>query len=635
MKRIIVTLMLFVVCLKGLGQRKYAADRYFKEYAYTKSAELYQELYDKGEKSYTVLSRLADSYYFISSFQIAEKYYRELMSNYEKIAFARHVFRYSHVLKSNGNPSVSDRWLIKLKKIKEDDTRVLALESNEDYFSEYMNKPKTYINIHNLSINTEYSDFGGFSHNGKLYFASSGVNSKNSKIYEWNNQPYLNVYKSEEFLLEAGAIDVGIPKELNSLNTKFHESNAVVSKNGKTIYFTRGTITKDRTKKAILKIYKAKKQYNGVWGDIKELPFNSENYSVGHPALSPDERELYFVSDMPGGYGETDLYKVSILDNSNYGKPHNLGNLINTEGREMFPFIGSDKQLYFASDGHLGLGALDVFESSLEDSKYGPPVNLGAPINGPMDDFSFIIDESGKRGYFSSNRSEGKGDDDIYSFRVYKCKESVEGIVKDARSSEPILDVVVELFNENGQLVVKDKTNSRGMYRFENVSCENNFVIKFTKDNYKLSKRIITTLDIDKEKLIQNIDMERLIVNDQIVINPIYFDFDLDVIRKDSEFELEHIVAVMKTYPEMKIRIESHTDSRGEASYNKKLSQRRADATSEYIISRGISKDRIISAVGYGESQLLNHCKNGRKSNCSEEEHKVNRRSYFYVVKKN
>ncbi|SEC03182.1 Outer membrane protein OmpA [Tenacibaculum sp. MAR_2009_124] len=630
MKRIIVILLLLGVCFTSYGQRRYAADRYFKEFAYSKSAELYQQLYDKGDQSYQVISRLADSYYFTSTYTKAEDSYKKLMEQYEGVASPEHFFRYAQVLKSNGNVPESDKWLLKLKSLKGDDSRVLALEANKQYFSEYTNRPKTYVNIHNLAINTKYSDFGSFVDGGYLYFSSTRADSENKKLYKWNNQPYLNIYKSEEQRLqEGGSLDVGASEKIESLSSKFHESNAIISKDGTTLYFTRDNASGNIEKTAKLKIYRAKKQYDDTWGAIEELPFNSDDYSSGHPSLSADEGALYFVSDMPGGYGATDLYQVSISEDGTFGEPENLGKTINTEGREMFPYIGSNNRLYFASDGHLGLGALDIFESKLEGLGYGEPVNLGAPINGPLDDFSFIIDKDRKAGYFSSNREGGKGDDDIYSFRIYQCKEAISGVVSENKTGTPISGVSVRLIDDKGEPISEQITSSDGGYSFTEIDCERKYIVVASKPEYLQNQLEQTTLDIDKKQLQANIALESLIVEDQIVINPIYFDFNLESIRADAEYELEHIVSVMKSYPEMIIRIESHTDSRGTSAYNKSLSQRRANSTRDYIVSRGISLNRIESAVGYGERQLLNNC----GEDCTEEEHEQNRRSYFFIVK--
>ncbi|WP_064966728.1 OmpA family protein [Tenacibaculum ovolyticum] len=631
-------ILVLLITTISFGQRKYAADRYFKEFAYKKAAELYQSIHKKGDDSYLVLSRLADAHYFNFEFAKAEKNYEKLMSLYEESVLVEHLFRYAQVLKTNGKITESDKWLLKLSGKKRNDSRAEALVKNKNYFAEYTKEKKVFVNINNLSINTKYSDFGGFVFNDDFYFASTKPDGANDKrLYKWNNQPHLNIYKAKEvFKTEEKVLDVEDQVKVVSVSSKYHESNAIITSNGNTMYFTRTNFDGKKLKGgddeiAHLKIYKTEK-VGEVWGEAIELPFNNDNYSVGHPALSVDEKVLYFVSDMPNGFGLTDVYKVNILENNAFSTPENLGKSINTEGREMFPFIDSKETLYFASDGHLGLGALDVFEAKKEGETYTKLVNLGAPINGAYDDFSFIINNKRNNGFFSSNRKKGKGDDDIYSFIVYSCKEDVSGVVYEAKTNKPLNDVTVKLISEEGEVVAEKVTNKDGSYSFELIDCEKNFTVTASKIDYKEDQKSAKTLDVNKQLITQNLKLEPLIVENQIVINPIYFDFDKYNIREDAEYELEHIVSVMKNNSKMIIKIESHTDSRGTKEYNKRLSTNRAISTKDYIISRGISSDRIESALGFGESQLLNNCDDA--SNCSKEEHQKNRRSYFYILKK-
>uniref|UniRef100_UPI002613FD80 OmpA family protein n=1 Tax=uncultured Tenacibaculum sp. TaxID=174713 RepID=UPI002613FD80 len=508
-----------------------------------------------------------------------------------------------------------------------------------DYFVEYSNKPKTYINIHNISSNTKYSDFGGFLYNNSFYFASAKPKSeKDKRLYRWNRQPFLNIYGAPQKKINKGKVlDVEETELVVELSSLYHESNLIITKDGNQAYFTRDNFDGKRLKGgkdrvSHLKIYSVEK-IGDVWGDIQELPFNSEDYSCGHPALSPDEKTLYFVSDMENGYGETDIYKTEILGDNAFGELVNLGKLINTEGREMFPFINNDGTLFFASDGHLGLGALDVFESKSESNNFTSPVNLGSPVNGPFDDFAFVINDEHTNGFFSSNRKGGEGDDDIYSFTIYNCKEDITGVVSDSRTGEPISEVLVQLMNSKGEPIAEQRTGRSGKYIFKKIDCEKNFVVVASKEDHRNVNRDTKTLGVDKQTIIEDIQLESLIVEDQIVINPIYFDFDLYNIREDAEYELEHIVSVLNNNPALVIKIESHTDSRGTKDYNRTLSDNRAKSTRDYIISRGISSERIESAIGYGEDKLLNDCDDANQSKCTEEEHQKNRRSYFYIVK--
>jgi outer membrane protein OmpA-like peptidoglycan-associated protein len=380
-----------------------------------------------------------------------------------------------------------------------------------------------------------------------------------------------------------------------------------------------------------LKIYKAT-LIDGSWENIKELPFNDEVYSTGHPALSADNKKLYFVSDKEGGFGQTDIYEIDILENNKYGEPKNLGERINTEGREMFPFVSKDSIFYFSSDGHLNLGLLDIFKSTIIKNPNAEPENLGAPYNSGYDDFAFFTrsNKATQTGYFSSNRPGGIGNDDIYSFNAYKCSQIITGIAKDTLSNLILDDVSVKLINKVGKVINEVITNEKGEYRFE-VDCDKKYTILAEKPDYKDYHKDLAT-DFETEKINGNdIFLESLIRGNQIVINPIFFDYDKWNIRTDAEYELENIVDVLRLKPNMVIKIESHTDSRGKDKYNLKLSDRRAKSTKDYFLSRGIAPERIESAIGYGETQLLNKCSNGVK--CTPKEHQLNRRSYFYIVK--
>lgn len=649
MRKIIILTLLFITTA-FYGQRKYFADKYFNDFAYKKSAELYESIYNRGDSTAYVISRIGDSYYNNSEYLAAEKWYSKLLSSGSEEIDPEYYFKYSQSLKSNGKAKASDDWLLKFRNLKGEDSRPKELESNKDYFSEYTSKNTVFLNVNNISTNTEYSDFGGFIYEDELYFASTKpYGTEKQRIYKWNDQPFLNVYKAKEQVveLEEKVLDVESSNIYNVVNSQYHESNIVFTADGNTMYFTRDNydgkrLRRDKNKTTNLKIYKSTK-VDGKWSEVFELPFNSDEYSVGHPALSPDEKTLYFVSDMPGGIGQTDIYKASIADaHSTFGEPVNLGKGINTEGKEMFPYIDANNTLYFSSNGLLGLGALDVFESKSVNGNYSSPVNLGTPINSAMDDFAFVINEALNSGYFSSNRAGGKGDDDIYSFIISLCKENIAGVVTELTSKEPIEGATVKLVDSSGKILADYVTKADGKYSFTAVSCETDFTVVGTKGDYRQDKKEAVTLDIDKKTIEANLQLESLIkapvvatpeALPQIVIRPIYFDFDKYNIREDARYELEHIVDVMRNNPAMVIKIESHTDSRATRGYNRVLSDNRAKSTRNYLISRGITRDRIESAIGYGEDRLLNHCNDANSSKCSEEEHQLNRRSYFYIVK--
>ena len=379
------------------------------------------------------------------------------------------------------------------------------------------------------------------------------------------------------------------------------------------------------------------------WKNIEELPFNSNEYSVAHPTLSVDEKKLYFASDMPGTLGLSDLFMVDINDDGTFGEPKNLGPNINTEARENFPFISYDNELYFSSEGHVGLGGLDVFVTRLDDEKQ-EIFNVGEPVNSPMDDFSFMINANTKKGYFASNRDGGKGDDDIYSFVETKpiqwtCEQAITGVVKDDKTNAPLASAQIDLLDKDNNKIDGVFSDEQGNFKFKSVLlCNEIYFVRAAKENYNSAELLLpkqeeeglreVTILLEKEEVPFEIG-DDLAVTLNIPI--IYFDFDKSNIRPDAATELEKIVVVMKQYPTLKIDVRSHTDSRGRDAYNKKLSQRRNLSTRDYIISRGIDSGRLIGA-GYGEERLVNKCSNGVK--CTEEEHQLNRRSEFIVIER-
>jgi len=637
---------LLMLAVNSFAQSKKVADRYFEEFSYVQSAKLYKDLVlIKGDTSKHVLSRLAESYYNNSDTEEAEVWYERLLAYYKDNLDEKHLFKYAQTLRSNGKYKKSDSIFLKLT---ENQKGNLNEELNrEGYLQDYSNQKKR-IGIRNLAINTPFSDFGGFLLNGKSYYSSSVPSGdKRENIYKWNNQPFLNIYKAEEDIqtLEGREQDTVLvlanSQKLEApISSELHESTPVFTKDGRTIYFTRNNSDGKRARKSKkntsnLKIYKAN-YINGYWVNVKELPFNNDEYSTGHPALSPDEKTLYFVSNMPGGYGDSDIYKVEIKGKDEYGTPVNLGSSINTSEKEVFPYVGSDNVLYFSSNGHLGLGLLDVFQSKInDDGTFSSPENLGYPFNSKKDDFSFFISEDGKRGFFSSNREKGKGDDDIYSFFIYTdppvCTQIVEGVIKAKNTNQVIEAAVVKLIDKNKEVVAEVISDVNGKYTFKEVPCNSTYTVTATKLDHRSGKNKVATLNNRNEVIKTNIELTPLIIGDQIVINPIYFDYDKSIIREDAEYELENIVTVMTNHPELVIKIESHTDSRGPREYNRMLSDKRAKSTRDFILSRGIAKDRIESAIGYGEDKPLNDCVDGKK--CSEKEYQLNRRSYFYIVK--
>ncbi|MEL4308906.1 OmpA family protein [Joostella sp. CR20] len=637
--KIVITFFTFVSALTFAQEKSRTSDKNFDRYWYKKAAEQYENAVKHGDTSKETLMRLGDSYFFNSDMENAAKWYKELFSKYENEIEPVYAFRYIQSLEGTGDYLLA-KGLMKIyaEKLNDSSFNVDQLKDNDKLIDALRNlQPQFYVT--NLSSNTKFSDFGAAFYGNHVVFASTRDSSIfTTRKYHWNDQPYLNLFIADT--VPGGTDLVNVKSFSKAINSKYHEAGAVFTRGFDTIYFTRNNYLKDGLKRDAngsnnLKIYRAV-SHNNSWKDIEELPFNSDDYSIGHPSLSPDGKKLYFTSDMPGTLGGSDIYVVDILSDGTFSAPKNLGSEINTSGREMFPFVTENK-IYFASDGHLGYGGLDVFEAKISEENYSKPVNLGRPLNSKADDFAYVVDEKTQRGYVSSNREGGAGDDDIYSFqRDEKCAQTVQGTVVNVANGTPEANATVKLYM--GEKVLDSTVSTTtGAYTFKTpISCETSYRVSVTKDDYEGDEKAFITPN--ENAFVNEIPLQikhNLIVEEngllKIKIGLIYFDFDKWDITDKATVELDKVVGIMKEYPGMVIKIESHTDSRGPDAYNMELSDKRAKATRDYIISQGITSTRIESAIGYGESRLLNECSNG--VHCTEEQHDINRRSEFIILK--
>ena len=631
---------LFMFTLNGFAQEKGVkkADKKFDDYSYVDAIATYEKVANKGYKDENMFQKLGDSYYFIANLEKAEKWYTELfdMNPNQEVEY---LYRYSQTLKAVKNYKKADMILEKFIAKSADDQRAILFANQRDYLQNIKENSGRY-EISDAGVNSVYSDYGSALYNNNLVFASArDTGGVSKKVFKWNNESFTNLYSSE---ISADG-SMGAPGRFSAtINSKFHESTPVFTKDGTTMYFSRnnyldGKKRKDANKVTLLKLYKAT-QKDGKWVDIQELPFNSNEYSVAHPTLSIDEKTLYFASDMPGTKGLSDLFSVSINADGSYGTPLNLGLPINTESRETFPFISADNKLYFASDGHPGLGGLDIFVTNVAAADNFKDIqNVGAPVNSSYDDFGFLVDSSSKSGFFTSNREGGKGSDDIYRFLETKtiCSQVLKGIITDQETGLILVNTKLSLFDELFNLIKELKSGSDGKYTLE-VVCSKTYYLRAEKDEFETKeiKVIIVPVSGETMKPIQLEKRKKVIdvgsdLAKSLDIPILYFDLDKSFIRKDAAFELEKLLIVMQEYPKMKIDIRSHTDSRQTNIYNAKLSDRRAKATRAWLIAKGIKADRL-TAKGYGETQLVNKCADGVE--CTEQEHQANRRSEFVII---
>lgn len=706
MKKLLVIIFVFSIqFINAQNQELSRAKKFFDRTYYTEAIILYERLAEE-KPSQEVIKNLADSYFYTNDLVKAQRYYRLLVKSYNNNLDRECYFRYAQTLKATNSYDDANEVL------KEYYTK----STNPEDISNFEKDLKTLENvsaigkrfeIKNLPINTPNSEFGAVEYKGNLVFA--GVKLKPGifdKKFKWDNETYLNLVEIP--LQNINTADSTAHYFAKELKTGMHESNAIFTKDGKTMYFTRnnsknGRKKKDDKKVSNLQIFKAE-LVEGKWTNVTSLPFNSPNYSIEHPALSADEKVLYFASDMPGSLGSFDIYSVNVNKGA-FDTPKNLGPEINTSKREQFPFASADDKLYFSSDGHLGYGSLDVFVSEINGNTYSKPVNVGLPLNSNLDDFAFNINSETKEGYFASNREGGKGSDDIYKFKEIKdlivedCKQFIAGIITDVDTKLALENATVILQDSENKTLNTITTSADGKFSFT-TACEASYKVSAFKEKYtnesvtltldktrdkvndaslalrsldaikleekenaekkrkqeliieeenkkkealaaielkqkekKAKEAEIVAAEVKKnEKVKEILEKEKDVIRDKdrliIKTDPIYFDYNLWYIRKESKVILGRVVELMNKYPGMVIEIGSHTDSRGNEKFNADLSQKRANSTREFIIQSGIDAKRV-SAKGYGESVPIIKCKPDEA--CSEEEHELNRRSEFVI----
>ena len=651
---------------------------------------------------------IANSYYFNGQMKESSEWYQKVLSLDSSQLTKEDYFRYVQSLKTIENYSEADKIMRRFIELHPNDSRSKLFKSN---YLEIINLASDNYPIKNLNINTSYSDFGASLYQGKLVFASS--RNKKEKLYSWNDQPFLDIFEYDSI--------TGVNDIKGKVNTKYHESSTAFSKDGQTMYFTRNNIKKNKNKVIGLKIYRALLK-KGKWINVESLPFNSDDYNVAHPALNLDENRLYFTSDMPGTIGGSDIFFVDINSDGSFGTPKNLGNKINTEGRENFPFFSDNGTLYFSSDSHIGLGGLDIFKindiENISNSKH-KVINLGKPINSSRDDFGYIINEASRNGYFTSNRLGGNGDDDIYSFTRNLSIQTVQGSILDINSFKGISNANISFYDKDDNLIDTLKSNDIGMF-FKDLPSENDFYkLVGEKDNYENDTIVFVnpSKDSDSLKLLLNpiVKVSDLIVQEKDLVCPFYsiiagtyskienaerkikslisegydasytdinpkglhrvaygrfksknkaiellyklrytsnkevwflieegtaiceeyelnyilYDFDKSDITNKAEVELKKVIDYMNEYPDVKVVLLSHTDSRGNQSYNMALSNRRNKSASQYLIQEGGIDSRRISFEDLGESKLINECPEGEICN---DLHRENRRTEFVFI---
>jgi outer membrane protein OmpA-like peptidoglycan-associated protein len=700
------------------------ADKKFENLAYVRAIGKYEKLMDKGFSPDSVRRNLAIAYFKLNQTKKSEELFNTLIINDE--ADAKDLYYYAQSLKYNQKYNEADEWIAKYKVLKESDSRGKLQYKAAPAIKDIIQKEK--YGIEPVYFNSELSDFGAVVFEEQIVFTSSRKEQAVIKYeYSWNEEPYLDIFSTP---INKPEIFKGPQLLTKGINSRYHDGPVCYSNDGQEVFVTRnnfelGLPKYSQDKENHFMLYTGRRNAKG-WGELKELPFNSPEYSCGHPSLTTNGQKLYFASDMPGGFGGSDIYVVEKTD-SGWTTPVNMGGDINTEGDEMFPFISQSGVLYFASNGHMGLGGLDIYMASqAPDGSFGIQ-NMGCPMNSSSDDFSLYLLPNETQGYFASNRPGGKGEDDIYQFTMLeKPSESIylTGIIKNKETGEIIPKANVTILDHDGNVLLSqfsdakgqittqvtpglyytisavkkdydsvtlkwlaDKSQAKndaltlevllpeiqewGVFGFiydketgngvedveisiqgkdENsqpvyISTDENgkfrqvlepdkdYGIMLKKENYFTRRGELSTVGkapgwIDVKEFME-VEMEEIKVGKTIEIPNIYYDLAKWDIRSDAAKELDKVVQFMSDNGSIKIELGSHTDSRGSNLSNQSLSQKRAESAVQYIVNHGVDRSRI-SAKGYGESKLKNHCANGVL--CTEEEHQENRRTEIKIV---
>ncbi len=620
-----------MLCMHALHAQKTKiknADEAYNNLSYINANEIYKSVAEAGYGTIKIYERIGNSYFFNADYKNAHFWYNKI-TQATKVLKPIVALRYSQSLKAIGNDLEAQKWYNYFK-------------NSSPYFKERnispIELPNNSFEIKNLKINTEDIEFSPFFFKSKLYFTSSKKTSNlnYNPTDPWTGLGYLNIFETEITKGDYSNKNYKIEGDVNSYLQ--HESSICITKDGKTLYFTRNS-SKSKKNKQYLKIYRATLK-NGKWKNIEDLEINGDHFSTAHPALNSTEDKLYFSSDRPGSFGQTDIYVAKIENNGNLSDIQNLGPKINSPGRESFPFISHKNELIFSSDGYIGKGGYDIYYSKIKDSsKYSRLIHLPYPINSNTDDFSFFSKDS-TSGFFSSNRPQGKGRDDVYFYSTdiqiqYFLKNKVVGRVYDNETKKPLDNALIKVFQNNHELFTLS-TNERGEYEFESEFDEN-YRIMVSKtgynveDNHILSNKEINQLNFPLSQNIFEIK-DGIDLADILNIQTIHFEYGKSELSEMSEVELQKVVSALKIHPSLRLEVKSFADSRGSDDFNLKLSQKRAKVTVDYIIMNGV-KDSRVKGKGYGEKNLLNDCGNGKK--CTENEHEKNRRSEFLIFETN
>lgn len=611
------------------------ADKLYKQLDYKYALEIYEKIM-KANPSMEVAQKIANCYRFINNTEAAEAWYKKTTA-YTNAA-AENFLYLAEALKQNGkfDEAAANFILWGQKnpaqaKEAEKQANICSVAKN------WSENPDIGAQLENeIGLNSENSDFSPARFGSEVIIISDRwqKNKKGEEIYGWTGNPYLKIYSASP-----SAKQVNILK--GTINKGFHSGPVAVYPSLDTVIFTRAVMSTNKK----MKIGDTGKQYLLVavkkgdeWIAKEKLPFNEEGlFSVQHPALSPDGKVLYFASDMPGGFGGMDLYYSEKLPNGTWSKAINCGDQVNTPQDDVFPTVRQDGKFYFASKGHIGMGGLDVFSAVGSKNNFKDIENLRAPLNSPKDDFGILFNNDLKTGYLSSNRNGGVGLDDIYRFTTGIKAEpksqiyAVNGSVVEKGTNAPIAGLEVLLINKGNGTESKVFSDAQGKFAFT-LEKETDYIVKGNPQQYFTTQSgEISTKGVNQSTVYDiKFELERSKDVFTVKLNNIFYDFNKWNIRRDAIADLDKVNDFMASMQNVRMELVAHTDARGTVAYNQILSEKRAASAMDYLINKGVPAERL-SAIGKGETELLNECGDGVK--CTEAQHQLNRRTEFKIVK--
>jgi len=621
-----------------------SGDREYENLSYSKAISKYEKALNGQPDNLDVKLKLANAHQQLNQSEPAEKYYREVADSIDlpmedKLYFAQ-------VLMKNNKYDEAIPYLQQYIDANPSDQLARDLLASTSSIDELKEDSLAYM-LTALPLDFTVSMFGPVLYGNGIVFAGETEITSAASTNPWTGYSFLDMFYVEKDASGNWDIAQNFAPELNG---RFHDGPATFNAAQDMIVYTRSAMKNEKKQLVNEKnenqfyLYQSKKT-DGKWSEPTELPFNSPSYSVGHPSLSADGKTLYFSSNMPGGYGGSDIYKSS-YDGTNWGEPINLGKTINTSGNEVFPTISKKGKLYFSSQGHQTLGGLDIFMSESRGGIWSAPVNLAYPMNSSQDDFAVAINDNDTTGYISSDRS---GVDMIYEYTQVPPTFIVEGIASLKANALPIDGVVITLINLTDGDSARVTTGKDGKFKF-NLLPSKSYVLKGDKEgHFKVSESFQTGKKPEAKTINLKFDIDEIVESESGTgsgipadgsetasktydIGEVFYDYDKYEIRNDAKPILDKLVAMLNDNPSINIEIQSHSDSRGSTAYNQGLSNRRAAAVVNYLTSKGIAKTRLQSK-GFGESQPVNKCIDGVE--CTDAEHQKNRRTEFIVLKEN